>query len=151
MEYLTKQSKLTREEWNSIEVPCADGEKRILGLIEAGFADVNISRNYTLTLIQHMKMQSTPQFDAYLYNQYFEKPINELCEKYKKVKGSALSNPKGSTLSNPKGSALSNPKGAALSNPSSVSTFKKSSLGGAKPPPFQTRNVVGGRNPRVTP
>ena len=95
MEYLTKQSKLTREEWNSIEVPCADSEKRILGLIEAGFADVNISRNYTLTLIQHMKMQSTPQFDAYLYNQYFEKPINELCEKYTKgsAKGSALSNP----------------------------------------------------------
>ena len=103
MEYLTKQSKLTREEWNSIEVPCADGEKRILGLIEAGFADVNISRNYTLTLIQHMKMQSTPQFDAYLYNQYFEKPINELCEKYK-----------GSTLSNPKGSALSNPSSTEI-------------------------------------
>ena len=139
MEYLTKQSKLTREEWNSIEVPCADGEKRILGLIEAGFADVNISRNYTLTLIQHMKMQSTPQFDAYLYNQYFEKPINELCEKYK-----------GSTLSNPKGSTLSNPKGSALSNPSSTEIEKgASAVVGGRNPQLDPLAVVGGRNPQL--
>ncbi len=83
-----------------------------------------------------MKMQSTPQFDAYLYNQYFEKPINELCEKYKK--GGALSNPKGSTLSNPKGSALSNPKGFTLSNPDGDQVV----VGGRDP------LVVGGRNPQ---
>ena len=79
---LTKQTKLSREEWNSIEVPSSDEEKRILNLITAGFADVNISRNPTLSLIQYMKMPSTPQFDAYLYKQYFENPLGELCEKY---------------------------------------------------------------------
>lgn len=79
---LTKQTKLSREEWNSIEVPSSEEEKRILNLITAGFADVNISRNPTLSLIQYMKMPSTPQFDAYLYKQYFENPLGELCEKY---------------------------------------------------------------------
>ena len=79
---LTKQTKLSREEWNNIEVPSSEEEKRILNLITAGFADVNISRNPTLSLIQYMKMPSTPQFDAYLYKQYFENPLGELCEKY---------------------------------------------------------------------
>ena len=79
---LTKQTKLSREEWNSIEVPSSEEEKRILNLITAGFADVNISRNPTLSLIQYMKMPATPQFDAYLYKQYFENPLGELCEKY---------------------------------------------------------------------
>ena len=79
---LTKQTKLSREEWNSIEVPSSEEEKRILNLITAGFADVNISRNPTLSLIQYMKMPSTPHFDAYLYKQYFENPLGELCEKY---------------------------------------------------------------------
>ena len=79
---LTKQTKLSREEWNSIEVPSSEEEKRILNLITAGFADVNISRNPTLSLIQYMKMPATPQFDAYLYKQYFETLLGELCEKY---------------------------------------------------------------------
>jgi hypothetical protein len=79
----TKQSKLTKEEWATIEVPCNDNEKRILALIADGYASVNISRNYTLSLAQQMKITNPAQFDEYLYKNYFQAKLVELYRKYK--------------------------------------------------------------------
>ena len=78
----TKQSKLTKEEWATIEVPCSDNEKRILALIADGFGDVNIQRNYTASLAQHMKLTHPAQFDQYIYKQYFQAKLFELYHKY---------------------------------------------------------------------
>ena len=58
-----KQCKLTKEEWATIEVPCSDNEKRILHLIADGYAEVNLSRNYTLSLVQYMKLSNPAKFD----------------------------------------------------------------------------------------
>ena len=66
-----KQSKLSKEEWANIEVPCSENEKRILALISDGYADVNISRNYTLSLVQYMKLGNPAQFDEHIYKNYF--------------------------------------------------------------------------------
>lgn len=78
----TKQSKLTKEEWATIEVPCNDNEKRILALIADGYASVNISRNYTLSLAQQMKITNPAQFDDYIYTNYFKTKMDELYRKY---------------------------------------------------------------------
>ena len=83
MSFITKQSKLNKEEWTNIEVPCSDLEKRILSLIEDGYNDVNIRRNYTLSLAQHVKITHPEKFSRYLYENYFQKHMNELCKKYK--------------------------------------------------------------------
>ena len=45
------QSKLSREEWNSIEVPLPEDEKNIIKLICNGYHDVCICKNNTLSLI----------------------------------------------------------------------------------------------------
>jgi hypothetical protein len=82
MDFITKQSKLTKEEWASIEVPCSENEKRILALIADGYADVNIMRNYTLSLAQHMKVTNPNQFDEYIYKNYFQAKMTELYKKY---------------------------------------------------------------------
>jgi hypothetical protein len=82
MEYITKQSKLSKEEWESIEVPLPANEKQILSLIQEGFHNVNISHNYTPTLSQQMKITMTPQIEMYIYGQYFQKPIADLIHKY---------------------------------------------------------------------
>ena len=82
MDYITKQSKLSKEEWESIEVPLPANEKQILSLIQDGFHNVNISRNYTPTLVQHMKITMTAQIEVYLYVQYFQKALQELATKY---------------------------------------------------------------------
>jgi len=78
-----KQTKLTKEEWANIEVPCSDNEKRILALISDGYADVNISRNYTLSLVQYMKLGNPAQFDEYIYKNYFQEKLMKMCKKYR--------------------------------------------------------------------
>ena len=82
MDYITKQTKLSKEEWESIEVPLPTNEKQILSLIQDGFHDVNISRNNTPTLAHHMKIVMTPQIELYVYGLYFQKPIADLIKKY---------------------------------------------------------------------
>ena len=72
MEFITKQSKLTKTEWEGIEVPHSSDEINILRLISAGFSDVNINRNHAKTLLLYMKIKNTPYIDLYLYKQYFE-------------------------------------------------------------------------------
>ena len=88
MDFITKQSKLSKEEWVNIEVPCSDNEKRILMLIADGFADVNISRNYTVSLAQHMKITNPGQFDDYIYKHYFQERLEDLYKKYGVVRPS---------------------------------------------------------------
>ena len=83
MNFITQQSKLTKEEWTSIEVPCSDSEKRILSLIEDGYNDVNIRRNYTLSLARYIKITHPEKFSQYLYENYFQKHMDELSKKYK--------------------------------------------------------------------
>ena len=41
------QRKLSKSEWNSIEMPVSKDEEAILKLITSGFADVNIRTNNT--------------------------------------------------------------------------------------------------------
>jgi hypothetical protein len=82
MDFITKQSKLTKEEWANIEIPCNDNEKRILALISDGYNDVNLSRNYTSSLAQHMKITNPAQFDEYIYKHYFQEKLLELYKKY---------------------------------------------------------------------
>ena len=78
-----KQTKLTKEEWANIEVPCSENEKRILALISDGYADVNISRNYTLSLVQYMKLSNPSQFDEHIYKNYFQEKLVKMCKKYR--------------------------------------------------------------------
>lgn len=82
IDYITKQTKLSKEEWDSIEVPLSSNEIQILTLIQAGFHDVNISRNYTPTLLSHMKITSTPQIETYIYNLHFKKTVTDFQKKY---------------------------------------------------------------------
>ena len=90
-----KQTKLSKAEWESIEIPASAQEKQILELIKDGFHNVNLTRNYTPTLIHHMKIANTPQIDDYIYAHYFQKLIDTLLNKYKiKLPASADTNEK---------------------------------------------------------
>ena len=83
--FIMNQSKLSKEEWASIEVPASDNEKRILNLISDGFKNVNISRNYTMSLAQHMKLTTPATFDDYIYEHYFQEALTKIYTKYKVV------------------------------------------------------------------
>lgn len=82
------QKKLTKSEWESIEVPVSENEKKILQLIMEGYDSINIRYNDNLTMIQIINMNSisTNEIHAYLYKEYFLKEIELMVENIKNNK-----------------------------------------------------------------
>jgi hypothetical protein len=76
------QRKLTKAEWSSIEVPVSPGEKRINDLIIAGYNNVNLQRNPTVSLLKYMKIAFSEQVDTYLHVHYFQPTLIDLSAKY---------------------------------------------------------------------
>ena len=79
------QCKLSRAEWEGIDVPTSSEEMRIIRLIIAGYHDVDICRNPTMTILQHLKIKSSNEIDSYIFTQYLQKPISKIAEKYSSV------------------------------------------------------------------
>lgn len=78
------QQKLSKSEWNNIEVPVSETEQKILGLIVDGYHDVNIRKNDTTSLLAYMKIEHTVAIEQELYKKYFEPKIDGLKKKYMK-------------------------------------------------------------------
>lgn len=69
------QTKLSKMEWESIEIPVAEQEAKILHLIMQGYQDINIKQNDNQSLLSMMKIDYTPEIEMYLYSKYFEPEI----------------------------------------------------------------------------
>ena len=87
-----RQTKLSKREWESIEVPINGLEKEILTLIKNGYSNPNYHYNKSLSLLSYMKLVSTSddkkssdvnKYHIFLYNKYFKNRILELIKKYK--------------------------------------------------------------------
>lgn len=76
------QTKLTAEEWNSVEIPEKEDEIEILKLMKRGFHDVNIVYNNTKSLAALLKITPTEEMTDHLFSIYFKKDIDELCSSY---------------------------------------------------------------------
>jgi hypothetical protein len=77
------QSKLSKSEWDSIEIPVSDDEKKILKLIISGFSDVNIRFNDTNSLFTFLKLDYSIQLEEFLFNKHFADKIKVLINTYK--------------------------------------------------------------------
>jgi hypothetical protein len=64
------QTKLTKLEWESIEIPVSEEESEILILIKNGFSDTNIKYNKTQSLFAMLKIEQSDNIDKYLFQQY---------------------------------------------------------------------------------
>ena len=73
------QTKLSKAEWASVEVPVSDSEKQVLDMIMEGFHNPDIRKNTTSTLSATMKIQVKDGMELYLYKEYFESSIRGLC------------------------------------------------------------------------
>ena len=71
----TNQTKLTKSEWESVEIPIPDDEKRILELIIAGYSDVNIRHNNNNSLLSYTKVEKTAIIETYFYTKFFRAQI----------------------------------------------------------------------------
>ena len=66
-----QQLKLSKSEWQSIEVPIAQEEKDILQLITRGYHNVNIRYNKNKSLFSYLKIDYSVAMEDYLYNKFF--------------------------------------------------------------------------------
>tara|TARA_R110002074_G_scaffold198970_5_gene366705 strand:+ start:5703 stop:8084 length:2382 start_codon:yes stop_codon:yes gene_type:complete len=76
------QCKLTKTEWNSIEIPLSEKDKYINNLIIGGFNNVNISLNKSISLISFLKITSTEILDDYVYCKYLQADITNIAKQY---------------------------------------------------------------------
>ena len=76
------QRKLTKSEWESIEVPVSFQEKDVLNLIIQGYHNVNIKYNKHNSLFHFLKIDYNETMEDHLYNKYFAPKINEMKKKY---------------------------------------------------------------------
>ena len=61
-----QQNKLTKSEWESIEIPSTPEEKNIYKLIIKGFHNVNIKENETLSILSFLKLSNTELINNYI-------------------------------------------------------------------------------------
>jgi len=76
------QNKLTRTEWDSIEVPVSDSEKDILKMIIDGFENQDIVRNKTMSLFSFTKIEYSKENEQFLYDKYFAPIVQNTIKKY---------------------------------------------------------------------
>ena len=77
-----KQIKLSKSEWDSIEIPVSDKEKEVLSLITTGYQDVNIKINKTNSLFTYLKIEFNGEIEEFLFSKYFGDKIKEFIKKY---------------------------------------------------------------------
>jgi hypothetical protein len=76
------QSKLSRSEWNSIEISVPEDELFVLKMINEGSVNVNIRSNSHQSIIQFMKLEKNASIETCLYDKYFQRTITAINEKY---------------------------------------------------------------------
>ena len=82
------QKKLSKSEWNNIEVPFPEEEKSILKMIINGFHNIHIKDNNSTSLLSIMKLDPyTIGLEIYLYQKYFESTIKNLVKTYSSIIG----------------------------------------------------------------
>ena len=72
------QTKLSKSEWGSVEIPVSDPEKRVLSLIMEGYHNPDIRTNRHLSLIKTMKVEVTEEMEWFLYKTYFFPKISSV-------------------------------------------------------------------------
>jgi len=77
-----KQNKLSRTEWNSIEMPVSDEEREILRLIMNGYQNINMKINKTTSMFSFLKIDVSSDMHQFLYQKYFAAIVQKMLQKY---------------------------------------------------------------------
>ena len=76
-----KQDKLTKSEWESIEIPTPPDEKKILKLISKGFNQVDICENESLSIFSFLKLSNTETIHNYIFMKYLQPMLISIFKK----------------------------------------------------------------------
>ena len=78
-----KQTKLTKDEWNNIEVPITNDEKNIVLMMCNSYNNLNHSYNPSSSLIMHTKIAPSKAIHEQLFVTYFKEHTSMLIKKYR--------------------------------------------------------------------
>lgn len=78
------QNKLSRSEWESIEVPSSSEEKAILKMMIDGFHHIDIHTNKNQSLFSFTKIERTDEIEMLLFERYFKETMDKSIKKYGK-------------------------------------------------------------------
>lgn len=84
MDFL-KQCKLSKKEWESLEIPLPEKEKRVMNLIHEGYGNTSIVKNYTINMMAFTKLPVSTEMFYFIYLKYFKSIIEPLQTKYNLV------------------------------------------------------------------
>ena len=77
------QGRLTKSEWNNMEIPVSPDELSIIKLIRDGYHNVQMKMNSNTSMIGVLKTSSSPEMHAHLYQKHFESIVSECVKTYK--------------------------------------------------------------------
>ena len=66
------QEKLTKAEWQSIEIPVSSEEQNVLKLIMSGFYDPDVRLSVNQSIATFMKISMDESMESYIFNQFFQ-------------------------------------------------------------------------------
>ena len=69
------QIKLSKSEWNNLEIPISEKHKIIINIIYNGFNDTEIFNQNVITIINYLKVNNNENVDKYIYITYIEPKI----------------------------------------------------------------------------
>ena len=92
------QRKLTKQEWEGIEVPVSPQEKLVLKMIREGFTNINIRDNRNQSLQTFAKLEKSDAMEYHIFTKHIqpkmEKPYKKLGLKFLKKQGGGKLAPK---------------------------------------------------------
>jgi len=75
------QSKITKQEWESLEVPVSESEKNVLDMLVRGYDNPDARHNDHKSLLQFLKMEGDV-YHLHLYQKHFHERIQTIVRKY---------------------------------------------------------------------
>jgi hypothetical protein len=77
------QRKLSKQEWEGIEVPVEAQEKIVLKMIQEGFKNVDYKFNENTTLVDYAKLEKSDSMEKYIFQEYLQKRLEKIYKKNK--------------------------------------------------------------------
>ena len=93
------QGRLTKSEWNNMEIPVSVDELSIIKLIRDSYHNVQLKMNGNTSMIGVLKTSSSPEMHAHLYQKHFESIVSEYVKIYKLVPAFSCDNSSSSSIS----------------------------------------------------
>lgn len=75
---MLSQTKLTKKEWEMVEIKVTPDKLEILEMMEQGYDNDKIICYKLQSLVSFLKLENTNEIDNYIYEQFFKKDISKL-------------------------------------------------------------------------